>query len=169
MLNKLARWSRIKSPWILHLNSGACNACDIEIVAALTPRFDVERFGVLLKATPRRARRRREPRRRRSRRGRAWNRRPGRRRQMQPTDCEPEGSWKTARETSMSEKASPHTTVSGQECGRAEMVAIVEANCSLTQASVTGTWSMCRLRTWKCIQHPWVLVHCNVCCERTCC
>jgi Ni,Fe-hydrogenase III small subunit len=37
------------------LNSGACNACDIEIVAALTPRFDIERFGVLLKATPRHA------------------------------------------------------------------------------------------------------------------
>ena len=55
MLNRLARWSRIKSPWILHLNSGACNACDIEIVAALTPRFDVERLGVLLKATPRHA------------------------------------------------------------------------------------------------------------------
>ncbi len=55
MLNKLTRWSRIKSPWILHLNSGACNACDIEIVAALTPRFDVERFGVRLKATPRHA------------------------------------------------------------------------------------------------------------------
>jgi NADH-quinone oxidoreductase B subunit len=55
MLNKLVRWSRIKSPWILHLNSGACNACDIEVVAALTPRFDVERLGVLLKATPRHA------------------------------------------------------------------------------------------------------------------
>jgi NADH-quinone oxidoreductase B subunit len=55
MLNRLVRWSRIKSPWILHLNSGACNACDIEIVAALTPRFDVERFGVLLKGTPRHA------------------------------------------------------------------------------------------------------------------
>jgi len=55
MLNRLVRWSRIKSPWILHLNSGACNACDIEIVAALTPRFDLERFGVLLKATPRHA------------------------------------------------------------------------------------------------------------------
>ena len=55
MLNRLVRWFRIKSPWILHLNSGACNACDIEIVAALTPRFDVERFGVLLKATPRHA------------------------------------------------------------------------------------------------------------------
>ncbi len=55
MLNRLIRWSRIKSPWILHLNSGACNACDIEIVAALTPRFDLERFGILLKATPRHA------------------------------------------------------------------------------------------------------------------
>ena len=55
MLNRLVRWSRIKSPWILHLNSGACNACDIEVVAALTPRFDVERLGVLLKASPRHA------------------------------------------------------------------------------------------------------------------
>lgn len=55
MLNRLVRWSRKKSPWILHLNSGACNACDIEIVAALTPRFDLERLGVLLKATPRHA------------------------------------------------------------------------------------------------------------------
>jgi len=55
MLNRLARWSRIRSPWVLHLNSGACNACDIEILAALTPRFDVERFGILLKATPRHA------------------------------------------------------------------------------------------------------------------
>ena len=55
MFEKIVRWSRKKSPWILHLNSGACNACDIEIVAALTPRFDVERLGVLLKATPRHA------------------------------------------------------------------------------------------------------------------
>jgi NADH-quinone oxidoreductase B subunit len=55
MLKRIVRWSRKKSPWILHLNSGACNACDIEVVAALTPRFDVERLGVLLKATPRHA------------------------------------------------------------------------------------------------------------------
>ncbi len=55
MLAKLTEWSRLKSPWILHLNTGACNACDIEVVAALTPRFDVERFGILLKATPRHA------------------------------------------------------------------------------------------------------------------
>lgn len=55
MLQRLVRWSRKKSPWILHLNTGACNACDIEILAALMPRFDLERFGVLLKATPRHA------------------------------------------------------------------------------------------------------------------
>jgi Ni,Fe-hydrogenase III small subunit len=40
---------------VLHYNTGACNACDIEILAALTPRFDLERFGVLLKSTPRHA------------------------------------------------------------------------------------------------------------------
>jgi len=51
----LSRWARLKSPWILHFNSGACNACDIEVVSLLTPRYDVERFGVLLKGTPRHA------------------------------------------------------------------------------------------------------------------
>jgi NADH-quinone oxidoreductase B subunit len=53
--NKIVTWARCKSPWIIHFNSGACNACDIEIIAALTPVFDVERFGVLLKGTPRHA------------------------------------------------------------------------------------------------------------------
>jgi len=52
---KIINWSRLKSPWVLHFNTGACNACDIEIIAALTPRYDIERFGVLLKATPRHA------------------------------------------------------------------------------------------------------------------
>ena len=48
LLNKIITWARIKSPWIIHFNSGACNACDIEIVASLTPRFDIERFGIIL-------------------------------------------------------------------------------------------------------------------------
>ena len=55
IIQKLVTWSRVKSPWIIHFNTGACNACDIEIVAAITPKFDVERFGVLLKGTPRHA------------------------------------------------------------------------------------------------------------------
>ena len=54
-VKKIVTWARIKSPWILHFNTGACNACDIEIIAALTPRYDLERFGVLLKGTPRHA------------------------------------------------------------------------------------------------------------------
>jgi len=55
VVNKVVTWARIKSPWILHFNTGACNACDIEIIAALTPRYDLERFGVMLKGTPRHA------------------------------------------------------------------------------------------------------------------
>jgi NADH-quinone oxidoreductase B subunit len=55
MFDNIIRWARIKSPWILHFNTGACNACDIEVIAALTPYFDVERFGVQLKGTPRHA------------------------------------------------------------------------------------------------------------------
>ena len=52
---KLVNWARIKSPWVLHFNTGACNDCDIEIVATLTPRYDLERFGIILKGTPRHA------------------------------------------------------------------------------------------------------------------
>ena len=55
MKDKILNWARRKSPWIIHFNTGACNACDIETLAALTPRFDLERFGVLLKGTPRHA------------------------------------------------------------------------------------------------------------------
>ena len=55
IISKIINWSRLKSPWVLHFNTGACNACDIEIIAALTPRYDLERFGVVLKATPRHA------------------------------------------------------------------------------------------------------------------
>lgn len=52
-MSKLINWSRRTSPWIIHFNAGGCNGCDIELLAALTPRFDVERFGILLKGTPR--------------------------------------------------------------------------------------------------------------------
>jgi NADH-quinone oxidoreductase B subunit len=55
MIQKIVTWARIKSPWILHFNSGACNACDIEVIASLMPHYDVERFGVQLKGVPRHA------------------------------------------------------------------------------------------------------------------
>lgn len=33
---------------MVHFNSGACNGCDIEVLTALTPLYDPERFGVKL-------------------------------------------------------------------------------------------------------------------------
>ncbi|MCY0868584.1 MAG: NADH-quinone oxidoreductase subunit B family protein [Desulfurococcus sp.] len=44
-----------RSPWVMHFNTGACNGCDIEVVAALTPLYDLERFGVKLAPNPRHA------------------------------------------------------------------------------------------------------------------
>ena len=44
-----------KSPWVYHVNVGACNNCDIEILELLTPRYDVERFGMVLVGSPRHA------------------------------------------------------------------------------------------------------------------
>ena len=44
-----------KALWVYHCNSGSCNGCDIEIIAALCPRYDVERFGIKLVGTPRHA------------------------------------------------------------------------------------------------------------------
>ncbi|HEC62261.1 MAG TPA: NADH:ubiquinone oxidoreductase, partial [bacterium] len=38
----------LKSPWVFHLSTGSCNNCDIEILDCLTPRFDIERFGMRL-------------------------------------------------------------------------------------------------------------------------
>lgn len=46
---------RKKSPWLFTFSCGGCNGCDIETVAAITPKYDVERFGCLLKGTPRHA------------------------------------------------------------------------------------------------------------------
>ncbi|HPC05294.1 MAG TPA: NADH-quinone oxidoreductase subunit B family protein [Anaerolineaceae bacterium] len=54
-LNGLKTWARINSPWVIHYNSGSCNGCDIEILATLTPRYDLERFGVKLQGSPRHA------------------------------------------------------------------------------------------------------------------
>jgi membrane-bound hydrogenase subunit mbhJ len=44
-----------RSLWVFHMNTGSCNGCDIEILAALTPRYDVERFGIKLVGSPRHA------------------------------------------------------------------------------------------------------------------
>jgi len=40
---------------VFHLGGSACNGCDIEIVDALTPRYDLERFGITLVGSVRHA------------------------------------------------------------------------------------------------------------------
>ena len=36
-----------KSPWIFHYDASSCNGCDIEVLACLTPLYDIERFGII--------------------------------------------------------------------------------------------------------------------------
>ncbi len=55
-MKRLISLARRKSVWVFHCPAGgACNACDIEVLAALTPRYDVERFGIVLVGSPRHA------------------------------------------------------------------------------------------------------------------
>ncbi|BFR49778.1 NADH-quinone oxidoreductase subunit B family protein [Nitratidesulfovibrio sp. HK-II] len=46
---------RLKSPWVVHFDCGSCNGCDIEVLACLTPVFDVERFGIINVGNPKHA------------------------------------------------------------------------------------------------------------------
>ncbi|HIW14854.1 MAG: NADH-quinone oxidoreductase subunit B family protein [Acutalibacteraceae bacterium] len=41
-----------RSPWLLHYDGSSCNGCDIEVLACLTPVYDVERFGVVNTGNP---------------------------------------------------------------------------------------------------------------------
>ncbi len=47
--------SRLKSPWILHFDNSSCNGCDIEVLACLTPLYDIERFGMVNMGNPKHA------------------------------------------------------------------------------------------------------------------
>ncbi len=55
MREQILSWARKKSLWVLHFNSGGCNGCDIEFLDLLTPRYDIERLGILKEASPRHA------------------------------------------------------------------------------------------------------------------
>lgn len=52
---RIRNWALANSPWLVHYNSGSCNGCDIEILATLTPRYDLERIGIKLQGSPRHA------------------------------------------------------------------------------------------------------------------
>ncbi len=44
-----------KSPWVVHYDGSSCNGCDIEVLACLTPGYDVERFGIINCGNPKHA------------------------------------------------------------------------------------------------------------------
>ena len=44
-----------KSPWLMHYDASSCNGCDIEVLACLTPVYDVERFGIINTGDPKQA------------------------------------------------------------------------------------------------------------------
>lgn len=44
-----------KSPWIIHYDGSSCNGCDIEVLACLTPLYDLERFGIVNTGNPKHA------------------------------------------------------------------------------------------------------------------
>ncbi len=44
-----------KSPWIIHYDGSSCNGCDIEVLACLTPLYDIERFGAINTGNPKHA------------------------------------------------------------------------------------------------------------------
>jgi ech hydrogenase subunit C len=55
MFGSFIKKSRAKSPWIMHFDCGSCNGCDIEVLACLTPMYDVERFGIINVGNPKHA------------------------------------------------------------------------------------------------------------------
>lgn len=42
-----------KSPWVSIFNASSCNGCDLECLALLAPKYDIERFGCLWKTSAR--------------------------------------------------------------------------------------------------------------------
>lgn len=52
LFSKIVTHTRKKSPWLLHFDCGSCNGCDIEVLACLTPVYDIERFGIINVGNP---------------------------------------------------------------------------------------------------------------------
>ena len=46
MLDSLKDIIRKSSIHVCLINTGGCNGCDIEVVALLSPRYDIEQYGI---------------------------------------------------------------------------------------------------------------------------
>ena len=55
MFKRFCQKAFTRALWVYHVNVGACNGCDIEVIDVLTPYYDAERFGIKLVGSPRHA------------------------------------------------------------------------------------------------------------------
>ncbi|KZX12596.1 NADH-quinone oxidoreductase subunit B family protein [Methanobrevibacter curvatus] len=55
MLDKLKGIIRKSSIHVCLINTGGCNGCDVEVVALLSPRYDLEQYGIYVHNNPREA------------------------------------------------------------------------------------------------------------------
>lgn len=55
MLQNIKNKVRSKSIHVSYINVGSCNGCDIEILACLAPRYDIEQYGIYVHNNPREA------------------------------------------------------------------------------------------------------------------
>ena len=55
ILQKLKNKVRSRSIHVSYVNVGSCNGCDIEVLAVLAPRYDIEQYGIYVHNNPREA------------------------------------------------------------------------------------------------------------------
>ncbi len=55
MVKSLKDIIRSSSIHVCLVNTGGCNGCDIEVVALMSPRYDIEQYGIYVHQNPREA------------------------------------------------------------------------------------------------------------------
>jgi energy-converting hydrogenase A subunit N len=55
ILQKVKNFVRSKSIHVAYVDVGSCNGCDIEVLACLAPRYDIEQYGIYVHNNPREA------------------------------------------------------------------------------------------------------------------
>lgn len=54
-LQKVKNFVRSRSIHVAYVDVGSCNGCDIEVLACLSPRYDIEQYGIFVHNNPREA------------------------------------------------------------------------------------------------------------------
>ena len=55
LLQSLKNAVRQRSIHVCYVDTGSCNGCDIEVLACLAPRYDLEQYGIYVHNNPREA------------------------------------------------------------------------------------------------------------------